>query len=453
MAISLKEKLVNLGAERLAVLLSDHASQDKILSKKLKLALTALAPEKLAKTLRSQINQLKKSNRFIEWQEIKKFTKELVLIRDSIENDLLPQSPSLASTLAEEFLMAASKILERLDDSYGNISHIFSETSKIWGKAYVELDYEPDPLATKLLHLTLKDSYGIYGSLIEGFIPALKRKGLENLENKVIISLSSTKQLYDKKRLTDILLLIADAKNSVDDYIKTFEVTGLPVRDKDRLSIAKRLNNAWRNSEALDWLESIENKTHYFCEYMDLKIESYELDGNTSESQTLRWEAFKSTLNMSYYLDYLKATKAENYAAIQQEALLIVYSFKNIIRALHWLVDAGFTAEAAKYLREHIKEIDGSYYTILRPIAKHFSESGYPLEAVLLYRNLCEPILTSANSRYYPYAAKDLKKAVELSLQVTEWDTFTTGDDYLEFLKKQHFRKYGFWQTYEALIN
>lgn len=451
MAASLQEKLLGLGAERLAILLAEHASHDKILNKKLKLALIALSPEKLAKTLRSQISQLKKSDRFIDWQQATKFAKELQLLCDSLENDLLSLSPTLAAELAEEFLAIAPKLLERVDDSYGSMGDIFMQAVKIWGKAYLSIDYEPEALAAKLLCLTLKDEYGVYSYLIEAFLPALQKKGLAQLAAQVIASLSNSTQIYYRMRLLSILHTIADANHSPDDYIKAFEITGCPITDEACLNIAKRLNSIWRSKEALQWLDKIHSQSRHFNQYMDLKIEAYDLEGESQQAQALRWQAFTQTLSMNYYQAYLKAAPMEQHVNIQREALSVACSYKDVLQALHWLLEAGYMSEAASNVRCHINKLNGSAYHMLRPMAKQFADNGYFLEAVLLYSCLCEPVLTSARSKYYPYAAKDLKQAMELSQHIKEWEVFSTGADYLQALKKQHARKYGFWQTYEAL--
>ena len=82
---------VELGPDRLASLLIEHAATDKNLEKKLKLALAASqGSDTLMSALAKRIQGVRQGTKFIEWNEAAAFADELDQIWTSIIEDLAP---------------------------------------------------------------------------------------------------------------------------------------------------------------------------------------------------------------------------------------------------------------------------------------------------------------------------------------------------------------------------
>src|SRR5919112_540939 len=95
-----QEALVELGVERLATMLIEHAATDGSLARKLKLALAAGAGEgSLAKALAQRIEELGRDDRFIGWNEASSFAREIDQIRAAIIDDLAPRAPRRGADL------------------------------------------------------------------------------------------------------------------------------------------------------------------------------------------------------------------------------------------------------------------------------------------------------------------------------------------------------------------
>jgi dephospho-CoA kinase len=75
-----------------------------------------------------------------------------------------------------------------------------------------------------------------------------------------------------------------------------------------------------------------------------------------------------------------------------------------------------------------------------------------PLTATLLYRKLMEPILTSAKSKYYNYAAKDLISCQELSRKIVDWKNHQDHSQFLLNLQEANKRKVSFWSEYNIAM-
>jgi uncharacterized Zn finger protein len=70
---------------------------------------------------------------------------------------------------------------------------------------------------------------------------------------------------------------------------------------------------------------------------------------------------------------------------------------------------------------------------------------GYALTATLLRRFLVEEAIHQAKSKYYSYAASDMKKAIDYSETLEESAQLPGTVAYLSALYEQHKRKTSLW--------
>ena len=129
--------LVELGPDRLASLLIEHASADKSLEKKLKLSLAAnQGSDTLLSALAKRIQGVRQGSKFIEWNEAAGFADELDQIRTSIIDDLAPKAPRSAADLLADFIHASDRVYGRVDDSSGSIGDVFHLAVQDWGRVW-----------------------------------------------------------------------------------------------------------------------------------------------------------------------------------------------------------------------------------------------------------------------------------------------------------------------------
>ena len=71
---------------------------------------------------------------------------------------------------------------------------------------------------------------------------------------------------------------------------------------------------------------------------------------------------------------------------------------------------------------------------------------GYACSATLLRRVLAEDSISRSRSKYYSYAASDMKKSIDYSKDITWTEKIPSTEEYLKSLFIEHKRKYALWE-------
>jgi hypothetical protein len=104
-------------------------------------------------------------------------------------------------------------------------------------------------------------------------------------------------------------------------------------------------------------------------------------------------------------------------------------------------------------IQKHHDGLEGDIYPFYRPLSQTLAHKGYYLAACLIRRRLVEANLAHAQSKYYKYAASDLKYSQMYADEVSDWYHFMTHGQFVQQLQNQHGKKRTFWaQVNEAAI-
>ncbi|WP_019087580.1 DUF6880 family protein [Komagataeibacter europaeus] len=449
-----KNNLKALGADRLADLLVELSEQDAVLTRKLRMALTAThAKDKLGKEIEKRLRTIQRSRGFLPWDRIKPLTTELDALRQSILNDVATTDVGQAISAMRLLVELAPSVYERSDDSSGYLSDVFreavSDLGSLWGR---QAGRDPAVTVRDMLTLLDNDGYGTCDRLLVSCGEALGKPGAAILRNTLLARLhdlpaSNAKGDYrtDFARMQTLghLKDLADAIGDVDAYI---EAVNLSERQSSSIGdVARRLLDKERAHEALEWLDRETEETPRFrWENDDLRIEACETVGDRDTAQSLRWKIFQERLSLPHWQAYQRHLSDYDAIDAEEQALNHIRNFPVRGVALSTLLKWPALDAAARLVREHTAELDGRDYGTLRPAADRLSES-YPNEATLLYRLLVEAVLNKALSRYYSYAAKDLASCRLLAQMLTATNGMETHEAFMTRLKAQHKRKLGFW--------
>ena len=405
----------------------------------------------LIKSLLTDIRSIAKSKRFIDWGESGSFSASLAQILSNTQRHLLPNHPTQAIKVLDLFLSLGERVMNRCDDSNGDISGEFREAFMLWGKAWAVLpDFDAKIFAQSIWkHLDTND-YGLADEVIPASADALKRKGLDELETLVK---SHHHKNTDSFPVFHALRDIALLRQSPEAFQEVFKFTGRVQTISDQLDFARLLIKSTRNQEAIILLESIDDTAHYGRDSLDLLIELYSLEGNTDKAQQLRWRGFMTRSDLKYYQEYVEClADATDKGKALSAAIEHATNHQSYLTALQLLNDLGQPDKAASVFRQKYDSIDGNHYHSLKGIAKDFSKAGYTLEAVLIYRRLAESILSRAKSKYYDYAIGYLKKSMELGANVHDWINYPSTTAYFEQLRTDHAKKPAFMKSFVNLM-
>jgi hypothetical protein len=452
----LKNNLKTLGADFLAERLIQLSMHDHALAQELEFIVLKNDPQELAKKITQQINSLKRSARFIPWNETLEFTNGLYQISRSIENDLLPNSSTLAIECIEKFFSIDKNIYERVDDSHGEVGLFYGSLSRLWGDAWLAYtDRNPSILAEKIYYLLKNNGYASKDHIIMHSANALDEAGLAVLEKLI----NENENLFCKYSLSWIYEAIADASGDTDKYIQVVKKYSV-INENTVCDIAARLIKKQRTEEAIDWLlhqphdVSLKDKPNQFnpekvsySKRFGLLIDAYETQSMTKEAQTLRWLLFEKTLSKQHYDALIKHQPSQEIEATKKRAYQFACEKFNgcLDTLLEFLSEIQVYNKLDSIIQEKNDDIGESNYYLYRPLSKTLASAGYFVSASLLRRKLIHGILNKAQSKHYKYAVSDLNIARRFSKEITDWGNFETHAQYIEELKTLHKRKSAFW--------
>jgi len=171
------------------------------------------------------------------------------------------------------------------------------------------------------------------------------------------------------------------------------------------------------------------------------------LEGNETKARELLWERFERHLHADDYLAYLKRATGIEQEVAQSKAIELAKECASLDSTLAFLENIQVWDEVEAIIINHAKAntLNNGGYSLYRKLSSSLAHQGKDLSAVLLRRALVDDVLYRAQSRYYHYAASDLKKAHDFSKTVTDWKGFATHQSFIQKLQAQHARKYAFW--------
>lgn len=442
-------QLIPLGSTKLAEILLELANADSNIEKRLERVLLSVAsPKKLATSLKKQIISLAKSKRFYDYYQSDEYAKKLKAIRTSIVLDLLPFDPYLSAEVIEEFLKNSKNIIEKADDSSGICQMVLHSLAEDLALSYQKMTkINLNEIAKMIFDLSINDPYGFTNNMVKYFDSTLGINGLNKLEELVKNELKNEPETkpfelrLKKLRLISLLEDIADGLCDADKYIEACKLN-------DRFlhfgcKIAKRLLDANRPEEALEWLEK--DDSHNAMERANLKIIALVKLGRTKEAQDLRWQEFSNSLYEIYYVDFLDNEKAENREKYKKKAIEIALNHSNIYAGLNFLMWLNEEKLLRELISNRISEIDGSHYNNLRKIAQFLLTAAEPEAAALLYRAMVISVLEKAVSKYYPYAIADYIKAKNCSDNFKGKLDIPNHEEFNRKLLEKHGKKTSFW--------
>jgi hypothetical protein len=454
-----------LGAQRLAELLLELGIGDAEIKRRLRLELSAEAgAEAVAGAIGKRLTALRQGRSFVDWQKRRAFVKDLDLQRPLIVEKVAQDRPDLALELLWRFMELAEPVLNRVDDSRGQVGDVFRRACDDLGTVALKAAPDPVRLADRVFEAVTANDYGEYDRLVEVVLPALGDTGVERLKQRLAAALAARPGTSDKdpfdfgagpcrRALQDI----ADHEGDVDAFIAHEAAPHAPVR---AAAIARRLLAAARAEEALvflaqgappepsdperldEWAFALEEAG--FDDWENAWVEGLLAAGRQDEAQQFRWTRFEARLDPAHLRAYLKALPDFDDLVAERKALDYALAFPHFAVALSFLVEWKELRCAARLVAERSREIDGNLYFNLDPAAKAL-EGKQPLAATLLRRAMVEDTLEGAKVTRCRHAARRVLERRALERSISDHGSFERHDAFLARLRTHHGRKSGFW--------
>lgn len=450
------DKLKKLLAKRSKVELVDWIMEQSANNEDLRRAIISIvAPQADIKTLVSELNQIIKK----AWGRTRA-SKEPWKLARPIAADLEPVLPALDQLIERGQAVAAEKVLRRLveaadkgfdhvDDSYGYLGPLCQEAVTLWGKAWAKIEpRDPVALAKVVCDGVRDNGYAIRDHMICDFAQALGRESLLSLKEMFITEHQANlnrKGMDDWERREPLRHLadVADAMGDVDMYIDAQRQCG--VKDVYAMPIARRLLDAGRPSEALEYLDRADpSRSHFQGErddYTTLRVKILQSLGLDEEARDTLWQEFQRGLSTTSLERLLASTPKEQQQALINEAIEVADAHSDKLTAATFLLGRGHADRAAAMVDAYPDKFDGRYYGSLLPLAETLQDQ-FPASAWVLYRSLLLSILEEKRSKAYHHAADYLAIADDLAARTGLHEKHQA---LLSLLNSKHGRKYGFW--------
>lgn len=447
---TLTDKLEKLTKEQLIAILESLSSQNKTYEKEVKTLVSAYDPKEFYKLVSKEVTAITSNRRFYDYWECAIFADKVRAVVTKIDNFLVPQAPDLAIKLAKRIIDKEEKIAENIDDSNGEMGDAFEKLFIMLDRAYAKSSCKPSEIAIFILETFKKSEYGLLDYVLK-FSQCLSDEVLSELE-KILIPINELKPNNESDYSIDydeyFHKLIADKRKDIDSYIQIDKAKGNIDKPYAIMSIASRLIEAFREDEAIEYLNKITDE-HFSYERDELLIEAYLLDGDISKVKEILHKQIldKHLVNNRAYLKYVKYATTEELEQVKQEIISYLGSksfSQDTIKTLYEINEYDLLEDALIDFTKTGEVLDLRYVSDIRKISTSIAKEK-PLVAVLIRRLLVADCLDGKKSKYYDYAVSDLKKAIEFGELVEDWKEIQQPTEHFNALIEKHKRKVGFW--------
>ncbi len=445
----MRERLVQVGAERIAEVLLNLAEQSDEAADVVERLLAT--PEENVKRFKRRLAGLKRGRKFVDWREAPNFARKLEgILADLREGATTPET---GVELIAAFYECDRSVFERCDDSSGMIGDVFRYDARVLFVRYAAACVEKDRLSDRLLELYENDGYGVRHSLLE--------VASEFLPERTAYKLIS--QMWERAEAEPAGSFAADhwrigvrtlarQMKDAEIYEKAWLASSPEPSAGVCMDIAEVYVEAGDPKMALHWMERVPESNKFQAVKQDsLLLTIYKQLGDREGMTKVAWRIFlnhRSAENLKTLLSAIG--EAEGERVVEEQVKKILEEDSLSYSDAQFLIEIGKPQASEDYILSRAAELDGDLYPQILSLTKPLEEAGCLLGAAALYRALLESILQRAVSRYYNHGVRYLKKLDALGPRIGDWRDCTPHESYKEELLEEHARKRSFWERYKA---
>lgn len=441
-----KQRLMALGADRLADALLDLADRDDLVGDLVKRLIAT--PQENIKRFKAKLAGIKRSRRFIRWGESASFARELGALLADLQAGVT--EPRTGVELVAAFYECDKGALGNCDDSSGHVGDVFRHDASELFASYASRCDDKEWLGELVFKVNRTDDYGVRDRLIDCAADYLPEPVLRTLVARFQKQAGKESDEYAKRHW---LRLVESLARQLKDAL-LFERTRLAswgsLSTAACVDIARVYLESGDGHTALTWLEKAPETESFMAAERDaLLLEVFGRLGETARQADTAWRMFRRSRSLPSLGRLLEILGPEQKDTVVGEEIATILAGKHLS-----LADAAFLVaierldEAETYLFKHAGQLNGDDYSRLLPLAEAMEKQGRHLCASLLYRALLDSILRRAQTQTYPHGVRYLKKLDLLAGSITDWRNIETHAAYKAGLQLHHGRKSSFWSRY-----
>jgi len=440
--LTLKE-IQSIHHDSLAKILLSMANSDDVVYKKMEKLLLSQNPKELYKSIMKDISSIKRGRKFISYGDSFNFSKRVQGIVEDIAS--LVSDDQTASKLLKELILTDSKVYLRSDDSAGAIQLSYALAEDDWKVRTLGVD--DSVLLVDLEEMLLCDGFGMRDIFSEQFSESVYKV----LYDKVMLSYTVSDEEFEKSSFHHVLLSIAQYLCSPRLYIQTKALDTRPFSGHDYFDIAKQYQHIEDAENTLVYLDKIEKDWYKKEDMFKIRVWAYEMlkdATNVTKVYKAWYEEIKSPQTYRRYTERLQGEEKEMLVTAVLKDIEIL-PFQEAITFYHALDEKEL---CATYVMSYHDKMEMIYMQqkFLKTFLAWLSD-GYPQEAILFYRDVCEKALSTSQSKYYGGAIWTLKEMLKLEQMYhdMEWKV-EDNSSYLENLLEKHKQKRKFIELFDT---
>ena len=464
------KNLETLGAVRLAELLIEISTGDAAAKRKLRLALAgAEGPKEAARAIAKRLTSIANAKSAIGWKQRKTFTEDLETQRCGIVEQVGKEDPEEALLLMWRFMGLANRVMLRCQSGDESVVEVFHKACNDLGPLVMAARSSQDRLVDTVYDALCQNLFSQFDRLIAVLTPALGPEGLDLLRDRLEVAMREgapdlqTETRGDRQTDADYLwsvadrrtqrilkralLALADAQEDPDAFLAQIDTESRRIC-ANAISIAERFLLANRPAEALEILDAadVDDDDWERMDWQDARIMVLDALDKPEEALAFRWACFERDLSADYLRGYLKKLPDFEDIDAEDRAIAFVMAAPDLHSAIQFFVDWRSPARASELLLKRHRDLDGNLFEYLTLVAEALLE-GFPLAATLALRAMIDFTLRHGRSSRYAHCARHLEACATLAARVESFGEFEPHEGYVARLKKDHGRKYGFWEA------
>lgn len=461
MSKDISDFLSALPKEALVKFITQLYGENKDLNRRIDTLMIQNNPDELFKALKKRVQSLKRSSRFIGYNESFDFSRTLDALLHDIKILLLPLSPKKSFELVDLFLATANNTFERVDDSAGCVGDsyrygvtLWLETASAWqqGKEPCKKDWQQE-----IYTIFQNNDYGVYDGLLPGSAELLDEEALRQLAwrfeseaRKALKTPADEDKNYNFAASHACIGLrsVAEALNDIELYERATLITSPKPNGLQKESLATFSLRLSQPASALKWLDAPWDD-RFEKKRLELLDECYQQADEAEKLLQLRRDYYQQYPNFHSLSRLLEVSPEPEKNKLLTRALDDAKAMGDLTAAVDMLLKMEAVEAAESLIVSRSDQLANCFYGSLRDFIEVFEKSGRPLAALLCYRALLEDILNQGRSKAYHYAARYYQKIQALDKTLSQYDEFPDAVTYEAAIKAKHGRKRAFWTLVE----
>lgn len=383
-------------------------------------------------TWREAVDEAVECDEFIDYREATGFVAGIESVVGGIENLLKKRHADAVIELSEYALAAVERVMESVDDSYGEMHELMERLQTLHHRACKKAKPDPELLARRLFAWELNAEWDSFHNAMTTYADVFGKKGLAVYRQLAEAEWAKVPTLLpgsrdrgtrtDHGRITRIMETIAPQSGDIETLVAVMQ---RDLSSQSRfLRIAEVYQAAKQKDQALDWAE---RGVKAFSDRMDGRLREFLADAyhgrkRHAEAMTLIWEEFCESMHLGSYQHLLAHAQRSKQRELWRDRALAAIRESLLAKPKKATARGWNPRPADRSLLVSIflweknptmawtEALDGGCHQQLWLELAAGREQTHPQDALAIYQRQIEPTLDKTNDEAYRQVIAYLRK-------------------------------------------